>query len=470
MALTKRQLMMFFILFPIAALMFIHHTLVSLSVFSPPPSVNHALSENIHLENDETATVSTEITVTTKKRKPEKPEQQTNTASNTATKQTESVLDMYTCLKHDAATDFFAQQLKLLEQLPGPASRDYSRPAAPQTQSTDHQVRDQMCGRNVCKSLIKNAPWTRTDLLKALREFTRDVYPFRPIGNNNLGMGFNHAFLSWFYAKQRQPKYIIENGIHLGQSTWLLRKAVPHAKIFSFDPKGSIIRYWDKNVTYWVGDNVKKAGYMINGWKDFNEIEWDLYIPNNDEALILFDDHQNHLRRLKEAHERGFKYAMFDDNWPELQGDNYSIKQMCDETGGHALRSPDFPDKQRVLKCDNFHMKDEFITLQQHQANREWLLSVVKWYFEGPPPLFYPPHLEFTKFGHKPKKDTTPVQLVLPKPSQQLLLYIADAIIPKPIVQTQEEFDFVGLGMKSSGLKHADFGGHVCPCYVELRQ
>ena len=113
-------------------------------------------------------------------------------------------------------------------------------------------------------------------------------------------------------------------------------------------------------------------------------------------------------------------------------------------------------------------MSDQFITNAEHRANRALMLSAVKTYFEGPPPLFHPKHLEFTKFGHKPRKDPTPFPLVLPKPSNRLLRYFAENLIPKPIVTTPQEFDYVGLGAGPAGLTQEDFGGHGCPCYVEL--
>ena len=54
---------------------------------------------------------------------------------------------------------------------------------------------------------------------------------------------------------------------------------------------------------------------------------------------------QSEFKRIMQAHKLGFRHMLFDDNWSPLQGDNYSAKQVCDETGGLALRQPDFPSK-----------------------------------------------------------------------------------------------------------------------------
>uniref|UniRef100_A0A7S1JA91 Uncharacterized protein n=1 Tax=Eutreptiella gymnastica TaxID=73025 RepID=A0A7S1JA91_9EUGL len=377
--------------------------------------------------------------------------------------------------KDDAVEQFFDTQRGLLELLP-PGSRTradwntyYSRPTAPPSTPTDTAILKQLQERKLCSRLQANSPWTHAQLLVALKEFVTDVYPRRPNKDNNLGMGFNHAFLAWLYTLHVKPDYIVENGIHKGQSTWLLRQASPHAKIFSFDPKATIIKYWDPEVEYYVGDaSFSKPGFRVQPFVDFDAMDWDRLIPNKSRALILFDDHQNHLKRLQQMAARGFKRAMFDDNWPELQGDNLSLKQMCDETGGLALRKPGFPD-ERVLVMDDFHMNDRFITKAEHLANRQLMHSMVNLYFEGPPPLFHPRHLLFTTFGHKPKKDTTPYPLVLPKPSNKLLAYLSHALIPRPIITNRTEFDYVGLTLATAGLTQSDFGGHGCPCYIELR-
>ena len=58
---------------------------------------------------------------------------------------------------------------------------------------------------------------------------------------------------------------------------------------------------------------------------------------------------------------------------------------------------------------------------------------------------------------------------MLLKPSNKLLAYMSHALIPRPIIANRTEFDYVGLGGATAGLTQTDFGGHGCPCYIELR-
>eukprot|EP00993_Chasmostoma_nieuportense_P000888 NODE_1815_length_1373_cov_17.161316_g1723_i0.p1 GENE.NODE_1815_length_1373_cov_17.161316_g1723_i0~~NODE_1815_length_1373_cov_17.161316_g1723_i0.p1 ORF type:complete len:439 (-),score=105.01 NODE_1815_length_1373_cov_17.161316_g1723_i0:20-1336(-) len=351
-------------------------------------------------------------------------------------------------------------QLKLLNQL-GRSSLDYLRPHAPPVSPVDELIHQQLLSAPSCRSKLLNVAWTREDLLVSLKHFVTHVYPHRPITFNALGMRMSHAFGCWFVTKQLQPKYIIESGVHMGQSTWLLRQAAPDAKIISLDPANNI-KHWDVNGEYHVAGGPKKEGYNIHPFTDFTSMDWSFL--NKSEALILFDDHQNEWRRLLEAHALGFRHLMFDDNWNPLQGDNYSAKQICDATGGLALRSPSFPSK-KVLMCDMFHMKDKFISLEEHQANHAKLMSLTKVYYESPPILFTPAHLEYTAFGHKPKVDTSPVNYVLPRPSNPLLRWMCEALIAPPIVQSESEFEHVGL----AGTDAREFESYTNFGYVELR-
>lgn len=275
-------------------------------------------------------------------------------------------------------------------------------------------------------------------------------------------MRLTHAFGAYFVAKTLQPEYIIENGVHLGQSTWLFRQAAPNAKIYSLDPRADM-QYWDPKATYYAGSGGPRPGYDVHPFRDFAEMDWS-FIVDKDKALVLFDDHQNMLRRVRAAHRHGFRRLMSDDNWSPLQGDNYSVKQICDESGGHALRDQRFP-SQRVLMTDNFHMADRFISLEEHRRNRDELLQLMTVYWEMPPVLFVPCQMEYTQFGHTPRKDNPDhLNYVLPRPSHVLLKWIAEAIIAPPVVQSQAEFAAAGL----KGLGKDEFLNYANFAYIEL--
>ena len=46
-------------------------------------------------------------------------------------------------------------------------------------------------------------------------------------------------------------------------------------------------------------------------------------VPND--TLVFFDDHQNHLERMKEAKFFGIKHIIFEDNYPSNRGDFFTI-------------------------------------------------------------------------------------------------------------------------------------------------
>jgi len=358
-------------------------------------------------------------------------------------------------------------QAYLMPQLAGPPDERalwltrLGQRGAPGPKPSDVVIRHQLMARTCCNDLLQKVPWTRADLVQDLKFFMMNVYPNRPIYLNSFGMRLSHAFGCWFIARKLQPEYILESGVHRGQSTWLLRQAVPSAKIISMDPKTDMT-HWDKEATYYTGNGEAKTGFDVRPFKDFSEIDWS-FIKDKAKALILWDDHQNEFKRILLAHKLGFRHMIFDDNWSPLQGDNYSIKQVCDETGGLALRPATFP-SQKVLMCDKFHMADQFISQEEHRANRQSLLHILDVYYESPPVLFVPTHMQYTPFGHTPKADKSGVEYVMPRPSVRLLRWMCDALIPPPIVQSQAEFDEAGL----SNVTHPDLWFYMSLAYARL--
>lgn len=81
---------------------------------------------------------------------------------------------------------------------------------------------------------IGTPPWARSEIIARLDEF-ESIYADRPIKDNQGGMKAPHMFAVWFIAKQLSPDLIVESGILKGQSTWLLEKACPKAKLVSID-------------------------------------------------------------------------------------------------------------------------------------------------------------------------------------------------------------------------------------------
>jgi len=167
---------------------------------------------------------------------------------------------------------------------------------------------------------MNNPEWTSEDLRFRLKEFF-ELYKLRPIDNNRGGMKSSHLFPTWFTINRLKPDNIIESGTFQGQGTFFMEKAAPQAVIHSIEPKPEQIKWRSKNVTYHT--------------QDFTEINWDL----KGKTLIHFDDHQNAVQRIKQMKERGFKYAMFEDNYPIGQGDCYSLKQAFESKDAEYLKN-----------------------------------------------------------------------------------------------------------------------------------
>lgn len=162
---------------------------------------------------------------------------------------------------------------------------------------------------------IGTPPWTRSEIIDYLDEFEA-IYADRPIKDNKGGMKAPHMFALWFMAKKINPDLIVESGIYKGQSTWLLEKACPEAKLVSIDLNLRYREYISEHVTYSDKDFVEQ------GWSEIS-----------DRSLVFFDDHQNAYKRLQQCKWFGFKHIIFEDNYPILQGDCYSLKKAFSNVG-----------------------------------------------------------------------------------------------------------------------------------------
>ena len=54
------------------------------------------------------------------------------------------------------------------------------------------------------------------------------------------------------------------------------------------------------------------------------------------------------------------------------------IKQMCDESGGHSLRGPNFPDRHRVLKTDKFKKGDKVVVITREPELVDRVMNLVR--------------------------------------------------------------------------------------------
>jgi len=183
----------------------------------------------------------------------------------------------------------------------------------------------------------------------------------------------NHAFALWFSVKQIKPKYIIESGVFLGQTTYILRKAAPDAQIFSIDPKAEGVTGNGCCWPHFHDDGGKTMYFRGDGFKDLNKIDWDSLIPKDerDQVFVSLDDHMSSVRRSAELLRRGFLHLWYDDNW--VNHDTYSFNKMCSKPVGDY-----------VELRDNFGRTKTNLTLEQHANNSQWLRGHIETYFEFP--------------------------------------------------------------------------------------
>ena len=155
-----------------------------------------------------------------------------------------------------------------------------------------------------------NSEFSYKKINSELKSFL-NIYKNRPIKNNKGGCRINHAFAIYFILKRLKPKLVIESGIYKGQTTWLIEKTLPKTKLICIDIDLSQRKYISK-----------KAKYSDIDFKfhDFSKI------PLN--TLVFFDDHVNHLERIKEASFFKIKNIILEDNYNNKGGDFQTIKQL----------------------------------------------------------------------------------------------------------------------------------------------
>ena len=177
--------------------------------------------------------------------------------------------------------------------------------------------------------------WDFSDVKESIPQFL-DLYKKRPIKNNRCGMRTPHLFWTWYAVRKLKPKNIIESGILGGQGTWLFRSALPDVNLFSIDPVLDQRVYVDKKAKY----------YDV----DFSTIDWNSELSDGgvDDTLCFFDDHQDTYMRMLQMKWMGFRYAMFEDNYPVSQGDCYSLKKIFSEKGF-------IKDNEEIIKPNKAH-------------------------------------------------------------------------------------------------------------------
>jgi hypothetical protein len=213
---------------------------------------------------------------------------------------------------------------------------------------------------------IGTPPWTTADLIAEIDPFLA-VYPGRPLADNPGGMGAPHCFYVWFLLRRLKPETVIESGVYKGQSTWLIEQACPGARILSIDPRPDFMEYRSARATY--------------STVDFGETDWTGLDPAT--TLVFFDDHQNAYERLKQCRWFGFRDLIFEDNYPALQGDVYSLKKVLAGTG--FTPPPPRKRKRKLLPWPRKPAPLPVPGVAANHADATYLRRNVEVYYEFPP-------------------------------------------------------------------------------------
>lgn len=121
-----------------------------------------------------------------------------------------------------------------------------------------------------------------------------------PFRSQMFGSRFNNLLWLSLIARAMRPTIIIDSGTYTGASAWALSVGAPSSPVFSFDIDLSRLSQRTHGVDYIEAD-----------WTAFDLSGHDL-----SRGLCYFDDHVDQVRRLLEAHARGFDLAIFDDDFP----------------------------------------------------------------------------------------------------------------------------------------------------------
>ena len=165
------------------------------------------------------------------------------------------------------------------------------------------RVADEFFGASSMPNESSSAPGAGT--LAEAADFWR-TYVSRPFADNRGGSGFHNSFWLYLVTRRLAPSCIVESGVWKGQTTWFLEAASAGAEtppeVHGFDLNLGLLEH-----------RSERANFYAHDWSEF---DWSGIDIDRSRALAFFDCHVDHARRIAEAHERGFRHLVFDDNPP----------------------------------------------------------------------------------------------------------------------------------------------------------
>jgi len=133
-----------------------------------------------------------------------------------------------------------------------------------------------------------------------------DLTDYFEVRRNNPAFGIkgttpgNLTLWLFMIARVLAPGVIVESGTFMGSSLFTMRRAVPSAKMYSFDLNFSNLIFKSDTITYRAHD-----------------FGTDPVRSESPTDLCYFNDHINNCMRIRQCYERGFKHIVLDDT-PDL--------------------------------------------------------------------------------------------------------------------------------------------------------
>ena len=217
------------------------------------------------------------------------------------------------------------------------------------------------------------APFTMQHLRDEFAKFIA-VYDNRPRAVNRYGSKMAHQFAMFVAVRYFKPRHIIESGVFKGLGSWMLRQAAPDAQLVLLDPEANHLAYTDRH---------KDTIYLIQDqFADFGELNFRNMGLDPARTLVYFDDHQNAIKRTRQAHKKGFKLLMFDDNNEIFHVDSTTLKQAISLVLGtnttEIKYKDDFGQIEGDLDEDDMHNINDTVN------------SIINTYYEFPFPYNAP--------------------------------------------------------------------------------
>lgn len=140
------------------------------------------------------------------------------------------------------------------------------------------------------------------EVLKTLMpEFTA-IYDKRPIERNAGGLECESSLIVWWVLRNiAELRHVIECGVYLGQTSWLMEKTRPDVTMVHSDVVPHDLCH------------QTRGRYTLLDFLDGNFPK----VPGST-TLVVFDDHQDVLPRLEMCIKRGIGHVLLDDNWKGL--------------------------------------------------------------------------------------------------------------------------------------------------------